>query len=105
MEGALTGRRSAAQALGLLTLNQFIPSDPTEAAIGGFIQPAQSTQFLANQLGHWISQIAPAMDVGLDYAQDALSGEQAVGLALSTQLLNDRLHIEGGAQAPRLRAL
>ena len=40
------------------------------------------------------------MDVGLDYAQDELSGEQALGLALSTQILNDRLHIEGelGAQ-------
>ena len=101
VEGSLVSEEEVQrQALGLLTLNQFIPSDPTEAAIGGFIQSAQSTQFLANQLGHWISQIAPAMDVGLDYAHDALSGEQAVGLALSTQLLNDRLHIEGelGAQ-------
>ena len=101
VEGALISEEEVQrQALGLLTLNQFIPSDPTEAAIGGFIQPAQSTQFLANQIGHWISQIAPSMDVGLDYAQDALSGEQALGLALSTQLLNDRLHIEGevGAQ-------
>lgn len=101
VEGALISEEEVQrQALGLLTINQFIPSDPSEAAIGGFIQPAQSTQFLANQLGHWISQIAPSMDVGLDYAQNALSGEQAVGLALSTQLLNDRLHIEGevGAQ-------
>jgi hypothetical protein len=101
VEGALVSEEEVQrQALGLLTLSQFIPTDPTAAAIGGFIQPAQSTQFLANQLGHWISQIAPTMDVGLDYAQDALSGEQAVGLALSTQFLNDRLHIEGevGAQ-------
>ena len=101
VEGALVSEEEVQrQALGLLTLSQFIPTDPTTAAVGGFIQPAQSTQFLANQLGHWISQIAPAMDVGLDYAQDALSGEQAVGLALSTQFLNDRLHIEGevGAQ-------
>jgi hypothetical protein len=101
VEGALVNEEAVQrQALGLLTLSQFIPTDPTTAAVGGFIQPAQSTQFLANQLGHWISQIAPSMDVGLDYAQDALSGEQEVGLALSTQLLNDRLHIEGevGAQ-------
>lgn len=101
VEGALLSEEEVQrQALGLLTLSQFIPTDPTTAAVGGFIQPAQSTQFLANQLGHWISQIAPTMDIGLDYAQDALSGEQAVGLALSTQFLNDRLHIEGevGAQ-------
>jgi hypothetical protein len=102
MDGALISEEEVQrQALGLLVMNQFIPLNPTEAAVGGFIQPAQSTQFLANQLGHWISQIAPSMDVGLDYAQDALSGEQALGLALSTQLWNDRLHIEGelGAQA------
>ena len=101
VDGALVSEEEVQrQALGLLTLSRFIPTDPTAAAVGGFIQPAQSTQFLANQLGHWISQIAPTMDVGLDYAQDALSGEQAVGLALSTQFLNDRLHIEGevGAQ-------
>ena len=101
VDGALVSEEEVQrQALGLLTLGRFIPTDPTAAAVGGFIQPAQSTQFLANQLGHWISQIAPTMDVGLDYAQDALSGEQAVGLALSTQFLNDRLHIEGevGAQ-------
>jgi hypothetical protein len=102
VEGALVSEEEVQrQALGLLTLSQFIPTDPTAAAVGGFIQPAQSTQFLANQLGHWISQIAPTMDIGLDYAQDELSGEQAVGLALSTQFLNDRLHIEGevGAQS------
>ena len=102
MEGALISEEEVQrQALGILVMGQFLPSDPAEAAVGGFIQPAQSTQFLANQLGHWISQIAPAVDVGLDYAQDALSGEQALGLALSTQMLNDRLHIEGefGAQS------
>lgn len=102
LEGALVSEEAIQrQALGLLVMGQFLPSNPAEASVGGFIQPAQSTQFLANQLGHWISQIAPAVDVGLDYAQDALSGEQALGLALSTQILNDRLHIEGelGAQS------
>lgn len=102
VEGALISEEEVQrQALSLLVMGQFLPSNPAEASVGGFIQPAQSTQFLANQLGHWISQIAPAMDVGLDYAQDPLSGEQALGLALSTQVWNDRLHIEGelGAQA------
>ena len=102
IEGALVSEEEVQrQALSLLVMGQFLPSNPAEASVGGFIQPAQSTQLLANQLGHWISQIAPAMDVGLDYAQDPLSGEQALGLALSTQVWNDRLHIEGelGAQA------
>jgi len=83
------------QALSLLVMNQFFSMDPMAASIGGFLNTGQSTQLIANQLGHWISQISPGVDVGLDYEQNALSGEQALGLALSTQLWNDRLHIEG----------
>ncbi len=89
------------QGLSLLVMNQFFGTDLSQSAIGGFLNPAQSAQLLANQLGHWISQISPGMDLGLDYAQDEFSGEQALGIALSTQLFNDRLHIEGaiGAQS------
>jgi len=89
------------QAISLLVMNQFFNTNPMESSIGGFLKPNQSTQLIANQLGHWISQISPGMEVGLDYDQDDLSGEQALGIAMSTQLLNDRLHIEGevGAQS------
>ena len=83
------------QALSLLVMNQFFSIDQMASSIGGFLNTRQSTQLIANQLGHWISQISPGIDIGLDYEQDALSGEQALGVALSTQLLNDRLHIEG----------
>lgn len=93
------------QALSLLVMNQFFNTDPMESAIGGFLNPTQSTQLLANQLGHWISQISPGVDVGLDYEQNALSGEQALGIAMSTQLLNDRLHIDGAVGAQSFGAL
>jgi hypothetical protein len=36
------------------------------------------------------------MDLGLDYSNNSLSGEQELALALSTQLFNERLKIEGG---------
>ena len=41
------------------------------------------------------------MDLGLDYSNDDLSGEQELALALSTQLFNERLRLEGafGAQS------
>lgn len=102
MENALVNEEELQrQGLSLLVMNQFFSTDLSQAAIGGFLNPAQSTQLLANQLGHWISQISPGMDLGLDYDQDEFSGEQALGIAMSTQLFNDRLHIEGavGAQS------
>jgi hypothetical protein len=41
------------------------------------------------------------MDLGLDYSNDNLSGEQELALALSTQMFNERLQLEGafGAQS------
>ena len=89
------------QALSLLVVNQFISQDPLNSALGGFQSGGQSSAFIANQLGHWISQISPGMDLGLDYSNNNLSGEQELALALSTQLFNERLKIEGefGAQS------
>jgi hypothetical protein len=84
------------QALSLLVVNQFISQDPLSSALGGFQGGGQSSAFIANQLGHWISQISPGMDLGLDYSNNSLSGEQELALALSTQLFNERLKIEGG---------
>ena len=96
VEGALINEEELnRQALSLLVLNQFLSPDPITSAIGGTGVQDKSTAFIANQLGHWISQISPEIDIGVDYANDQLSGEQALAVALSTRLMNDRLHIEG----------
>ena len=55
----------------------------------------KSAAFIASQLGHWVSQISPDMDIGFDYANDPTRGKQALAVALSTRLLDDRLHVEG----------
>jgi len=102
IEGALLNEEELQrQALSLLVMNQFISQDPLTSALGGFQGAGHSSAFLANQLGHWISQISPGMDLGLDYSNDDLSGEQELALALSTQLFNERLRLEGafGAQS------
>ena len=96
VEGALINEEELnRQALSLLVLNQFLSPDPITSAIGGTGVQDKSTAFIANQLGHWISQISPEIDIGVDYTNDQLSGEQALAVALSTRLMNDRLHIEG----------
>ena len=102
IQGALLNEEEMQrQALSLLVVNQFISQDPLASALGGFQGTGQSSAFIANQLGHWISQIAPGMDLGLDYSNDDLSGQQELALALSTQMFNERLKLEGafGAQS------
>lgn len=96
VEGALINEDELnRQALSLLVLNQFLSPDPISSGIGGENMQDKSAAFIASQLGHWISQISPDMDIGFDYANDPTRGEQALAVALSTRLLDDRLHVEG----------
>ena len=62
------------QALSLLVLNQFLSPDPISSGIGGENMQDKSAAFIASQLGHWISQISPDMDIGFDYANDPTRG-------------------------------
>ncbi|MBP7497333.1 MAG: translocation/assembly module TamB, partial [Bacteroidales bacterium] len=54
-----------------------------------------STELLSNQLSNWLSQINKDFDIGVNYhAGDNISSDQ-VEVALSTQLFNNRLLING----------
>ena len=86
------------QAVGLLALGQFLSQDPNTPLIADVNLTEQSTALLTAQLGNWLSSLAKGVDLGLNYGSNALNGEQEVALALSTQFLNDRLHIEGEAR-------
>jgi hypothetical protein len=103
VEGALINEEELnRQALSLLVLNQFLSPDPMTAAFGGENMQDRSTAFIASQLGHWISQISPDMDIGFDYANDPSSEDQSLAVALSTRLLDDRLHVEGAIGTSQL---
>ena len=86
------------QAISLLALGQFISPDPNVPLIADVSLTEQSTALLTAQLGNWLSSFTGGVDVGLNYGANDLSGEQEVALALSTQMLDDRLHIEGEAR-------
>ncbi|HAD20620.1 MAG TPA: hypothetical protein DCF87_00740, partial [Opitutae bacterium] len=90
------------QALSLLVLNQFLSPDPLNSNFGGTIVQDKSTAFIASQLGHWISQISPDMDIGFDYNNDPSNDNQSLAVALSTRLLDDRLHVEGAVGTSQL---
>ncbi len=103
LEGALINEEELnRQSFSLLVLNQFLSPDPLSSGLGGDIVQDKSTAFIANQLGHWISQISPDMDIGFDYANDPMSEDQSLAVALSTRLLDDRLHVEGAVGTNQL---
>jgi len=91
------------QFLSLLIMSRFVPaagagsqaatssSSPYSNAAG-----VNASEFLSNQLSHWLSQISNDVDVGVKYRSNRSSMKSdEVQVALSTQLFNDRLTING----------
>lgn len=81
------------QMISLLVLNSFnFSADQSNLAstLG-----ASSFELLSNQLNSWLSQISKDFDIGVNYRPgDQLSSEE-LELALSTQLFDDRVSIDG----------
>jgi hypothetical protein len=80
------------QMISLLVLNSFSLNTGSGIANSmGF----SSYDLLANQLNSWLSQISDEFDIGVNYQKgDAMTPEQ-MEVALSTQLFNDRVMVNG----------
>jgi hypothetical protein len=77
------------QAISLLILNSFTYTGDTGS------NPVNSTAIIANTLSSMLSSISNDFDIGINYIPgDAVSSEE-VEVALSTQLFDDRLSIDG----------
>lgn len=84
------------QAISLLILQQFLPPQWQAASIGSTGLQENSTELISAQLGNWLSGMSDDVNIGIDYdARNNSGDEAALAVALSTQLLNDRLHVEG----------
>ncbi len=111
VDGALnTEEKVNTQFLGLLVINSFI-ADPNQA--GMMTQSSSSmgtmglyntaSELLSNQFSNWISQWSNSVDIGVNYRpgmESELSSNQ-MEVALSTQLLNDRVSINGNVDVGR----
>lgn len=84
------------QVLSLLIINRFQPlTGLASASIGAQDMGMSTSEMLSNQLSNWLSQISNDFDIGVKYRPgDAISNDQ-VEVALSTQLWNDRVTING----------
>ncbi len=89
------------QFLALLVINSFYPETNTVGNSGATQQFGSSglnttaSELLSNQLSLWLSQISKDFDIGVNYRPGDEISRDEVEIALSTQLLNDRVTING----------
>ncbi|MGQ1888863.1 translocation/assembly module TamB domain-containing protein [Thermophagus sp. OGC60D27] len=88
------------QVLSLLVLNRFYTPDylrmeNTESTQTNNAALVTTTEMLSNQLSRWLSNISSDVDVGVSYRpEDNLTSEE-IEVALSTQMFNNRVTING----------
>lgn len=104
VEGVLSNLSSEEknkQLLSLLILNRFYtPSAQRGANVasessGSNAVGVTSSELLSNQLSHWLSQISNDFDIGVNYRPGDEITNDELEVALSTQLFNDRVAVNG----------
>jgi len=89
------------QVLSLLVLNRFYTSDRqatqdgSAPGAGSNAAAVTSAEVLSNQLSHWLSQISNEFDIGVSYRPADQYTQEEVEVALSTQMFNNRVSING----------
>jgi len=86
------------QVFSLLILGSFQPALNVSANSGfdaGGGVGANTSEVLSNQLSNWLSQISEDFDIGVNYRPGDEITDKEVELALSTQLFDERLTING----------
>lgn len=92
------------QFLSLLIINSFMPNPnvaPPGSTTAGNALQVSTFEMMSNQLSNWISQISNDFDIGFHYRPgDEVSSEE-IEVALSTQILNDRVLINSNIDVGR----
>ena len=88
------------QVISLLVLGRFQPLpgtvQQTEGAAGK-AAASNASELLSNQVSNWLSQISKSFDIGFNYTPGGETTTQEYELAVSTQILNNRVTINGTA--------
>jgi hypothetical protein len=98
-----TEEKRSRQFLSLLVLNNFLPeqdmAEPGRAPTFGMSATEASkttvSEFFSNQLSNWLSQLSRDVDFGFNWRPGDDITPDEVALALSTQVFNDRVSING----------
>ncbi len=99
------------QVFALLVLNQFLPPESTGGGANATSSMVSSgfgntsLELLSGQLNNWLSKITTDVNINLNYKTGTTTTNDQVSLALSTQLFNNRVVIDGdvgvGVGAPK----
>ncbi|MDR2010730.1 MAG: translocation/assembly module TamB [Bacteroidales bacterium] len=86
----------------LLVMNRFYATDQTPGSdmgnSGSGALGTTSFELLSNQVSNWLSQISKDFDIGFKYHPGTEVSGQEFEVALSTQILNDRVLINGNVE-------
>ena len=80
------------QVFSLLILNKFLPREDAGSSGSGIVG-ATTSEMLSNQLSNMLTNFSDDFDIGFNYRPGDEISNKEVALALSTQLLNDKLTI------------
>jgi hypothetical protein len=99
---ALSLDEMSKQVISLLILSKFQPlpgsvQQADAAGISGGAVGSNASELLSNQVSNWLSQISKTFDVGFNYTPGGETTTQEYELAVSTQILNNRVTINGTA--------
>ncbi|MBC7861762.1 MAG: translocation/assembly module TamB, partial [Bacteroidia bacterium] len=87
------------QVFSLLILKSFVtPLQLSNSGVGvgaGAAAGATSSEMLSNQISNWLSQLSTNIDIAVNYQPGTSISNEQLELALSKQLFNDRLSIDG----------
>lgn len=72
-----------------------IPYSQTETQDATILGKTTTTEMLSNQLSNWLSQISNDFDIGFNYRPGDELTDDEIEVALSTQLLNDKIILNG----------
>ena len=82
------------QFVSLLVMNNFY-SPQGGGGTSSNVAGVTTTELLSNQFSSWLSQISNDFDIGVNYRPGDLITSDELQVALSTQILNDRISISG----------
>ena len=84
------------QFVSLLVMNNFYSQQGfTQGGTSSNVAGVTTTELLSNQLSSWLSQISTDFDIGVNYRPGDQISSDELQVALSTQILNDRVSISG----------
>lgn len=86
------------QILSLLVLGRFYTPEYLKGSYGAAnpnLVGSTASELFSNQLSNWLSQISNDFDIGVNYRPGNQISNDEIELALSTQIFNDRVTLNG----------